>query len=82
MKEMAELWSDQRARTPNPKKKTKRTLSTQFTRRDSHISHLSFVFQILEEILAYLSECVSENKYQGYSIVKYLLDLTDSLNCS
>ena len=47
VKEMAALWSDQRARTPNPKKKIKTKTKTLFTRRDSHISHLSFLFQIL-----------------------------------
>ena len=42
MKEMAELWSYQRARTPNPKKKAKTSLPMQFTRRDSFVSHLFY----------------------------------------
>ena len=64
MKEMAELWSYQRARTPNPKKKAKTSLPMQFTRRDSFVSHLYFIFQdkkILTVMYVYHIDSASEN---------------------
>ena len=55
LKEVAELWCQQRAkmgRTPNPKKKVKMSQTVQLTRRDAHISHnsLSFLSALCEEV--------------------------------
>ena len=55
LKEVAELWSQQRAkigRTPNPKKKVKMSQTVQLTRRDAHISHIyfSFLSELCEEV--------------------------------
>ena len=47
LKEVAELWCQQRpkiGRTPNPKKKFKMSQTVQLTRRDAHISHIHSSF--------------------------------------
>ena len=69
IKEIAELWSDQRSRSP--KKKTKTTLSMQFARRDAYISHDSFVFPIpgANFILANVSFRVSLRKYRASHVL-------------